>query len=553
MSIASILASLCSGRCVRGSTRTGSVRRSSDHRGFPRQRITAAKVRTVGGLRRECQLPSQRILQADSRPQGEGWSKSRVRVEGSARRPPPAARGRRCAGTCGAACWGAAGVAACWALRACGVGLRRARRRRPARVPPAIRRARPAPRVSTGRPPAAGRSGMRTSMYAAPAASGRRAPAAAAAHLAARARAGRRRSARGRPSSGTTTPLRRRRDSIFLTRRRKRRRERRRRSPPRRAPCRARAARPRGHRAGKLGCAAAARPPAVRQERAVAGRGTWPTACHDEGGAADAGSRGSQAVGEVGLDHDRRDDREGRHGARERGRGRRAAWSCRARRRRAPRGRAPASLPLRPGDLTFSTATRPESRSQKHVDRREEGGDRREQRISRRSRDAGRHARRPRRSARHGGARAAERALTPTRAPRRRHRPSSCTSGSSSTPKRSRTRRRPSAISAITSAVVASPRVLHEVRVLLREARAAHRQPAAAGLVEQHAGAAPLGARVVGVLEGRAEGLDARRLCGLAPRAHVGERGLDRGGLGRLERERGARRPPRRGPRLERR
>src|SRR5215207_9555179 len=51
--------------------------------------------------------------------------------------------------------------------------------------------------------------------------------------------------------------------------------------------------------------------------------------------------------------------------------------------------------------------------------------------------------------------------------------------------------------------------VLDEVGVLLREAGAAHGQPAAAGLVEQHPGAAALGARVVGVLEGRPEGLDA--------------------------------------------
>src|SRR5215207_1958866 len=81
------------------------------------------------------------------------------------------------------------------------------------------------------------------------------------------------------------------------------------------------------------------------------------------------------------------------------------------------------------------------------------------------------------------------------------------------------------------------PHVLHEVGVLLREARAAHCEPAAAGLVEQHPGAAALGARVVGVLERGAEGLDAGRLRRLARGAHVRERRLHRVGLRRAQRE----------------
>ena len=55
--------------------------------------------------------------------------------------------------------------------------------------------------------------------------------------------------------------------------------------------------------------------------------------------------------------------------------------------------------------------------------------------------------------------------------------PSACTSGSSSTPNRSLTRRRPSAITATTSAVRRLAVVLDEVRVLLGEARAADAQP----------------------------------------------------------------------------
>ena len=56
-------------------------------------------------------------------------------------------------------------------------------------------------------------------------------------------------------------------------------------------------------------------------------------------------------------------------------------------------------------------------------------------------------------------------------------RPSVCTSGSSSTPKRSSTRRRPSAISASDRRCVASAGVLDEVRVLGGEAGAPHGQP----------------------------------------------------------------------------
>ena len=78
--------------------------------------------------------------------------------------------------------------------------------------------------------------------------------------------------------------------------------------------------------------------------------------------------------------------------------------------------------------------------------------------------------------------------------------------------------------------------VLDEVGVLLGEPGAAHGQPAAARLVEQHSGAAPAGARVVRVLEGRAEGLDPGGLGLAAGRAHLGQGGLD--GLGRSGRQR---------------
>ena len=105
--------------------------------------------------------------------------------------------------------------------------------------------------------------------------------------------------------------------------------------------------------------------------------------------------------------------------------------------------------------------------------------------------------------------------------------PSTCTSGSSSTPKRSCTRRRPSAISSSTSAVVAVAGVLDEVGVLLGEAGAALAQAPAAGRLEQLTGAAPLGALVFGVLEGRAEGLDPRGLRLAALAAHLVHRALD--------------------------
>ncbi len=75
--------------------------------------------------------------------------------------------------------------------------------------------------------------------------------------------------------------------------------------------------------------------------------------------------------------------------------------------------------------------------------------------------------------------------------------------------------------------------VLDEVRVLGGEARAADPQAAAAGRIEQLPGRPPLGALVVGVLEGRAERLDPGGLR-LAPlRPHLGERRLDRLGFGR--------------------
>ncbi len=83
--------------------------------------------------------------------------------------------------------------------------------------------------------------------------------------------------------------------------------------------------------------------------------------------------------------------------------------------------------------------------------------------------------------------------------------------------------------------------VLDEVRVLGAETGAADAQAATPGGVEQLARRAALRARIVGVLEGRAEGLDARGLRLLAPLAQVGERRLDLRLLSRLELELGAR------------
>ena len=112
-----------------------------------------------------------------------------------------------------------------------------------------------------------------------------------------------------------------------------------------------------------------------------------------------------------------------------------------------------------------------------------------------------------------------------------------------------RTRRRPSAISATTSAVVASPWLTMKFACLAEKLGAADPQAAAAGGLEQLPGGAALGARVVGVLERRAERLDPRRLRRLAPRAHLGQRRLD---LARARR-RAARTTPARRPRRRRR
>src|ERR1700733_13473028 len=69
--------------------------------------------------------------------------------------------------------------------------------------------------------------------------------------------------------------------------------------------------------------------------------------------------------------------------------------------------------------------------------------------------------------------------------------------------------------------------VLDEVGVLGGEPGAPDAQPPAAGGVEQLPGGAVLRPRVLGVLEGRSERLDPRRLGGLPARSHVGERRLD--------------------------
>ena len=80
--------------------------------------------------------------------------------------------------------------------------------------------------------------------------------------------------------------------------------------------------------------------------------------------------------------------------------------------------------------------------------------------------------------------------------------------------------------------------VLDEVRVLLGEAGAAHLEAAAARGLEQLAGGLSVRPRIVGVLEGRAEGLDPGRL-GLAPlRTEIRERTLDIGRIGRVQSER---------------
>src|SRR5207342_2089043 len=81
--------------------------------------------------------------------------------------------------------------------------------------------------------------------------------------------------------------------------------------------------------------------------------------------------------------------------------------------------------------------------------------------------------------------------------------------------------------------------VLDEVRVLGREPGPPDPQAAAAGGVEQLARGAVLGGLLGGVLERRAERLDAGRLSRLAPRPHVRERCLDLGAVRLAERERG--------------
>ncbi len=91
------------------------------------------------------------------------------------------------------------------------------------------------------------------------------------------------------------------------------------------------------------------------------------------------------------------------------------------------------------------------------------------------------------------------------------------------------------------SAVVASP-VFSTKFACFGEKRAPPTaEPARADRVEEPARAETLGARVVGVLEGRAEGLDAGRLRLAALSAHLGEGRLDRLGLGFGQREGGLR------------
>ena len=115
--------------------------------------------------------------------------------------------------------------------------------------------------------------------------------------------------------------------------------------------------------------------------------------------------------------------------------------------------------------------------------------------------------------------------------------PNAWTSGSSSIPKRSATRRRPSAITETTSAVLASPWLTTKFACLSENPAPpidSPRQPAASS---SPAGAGALGPWVVGVLERRAERLDARGL-GLAPAAaQVAERCLDLLGVRRAQRE----------------
>ena len=105
--------------------------------------------------------------------------------------------------------------------------------------------------------------------------------------------------------------------------------------------------------------------------------------------------------------------------------------------------------------------------------------------------------------------------------------PSVCTSGSSSTPKRSSTRRRPSAITASTSAVVAAP--VFSMKLACLSAKRA--PPTASPLQPASASSSPAlrpsRAGIVGVLEGRAERPDPLRLGLVAQAAHLRERRLD--------------------------
>ncbi len=166
------------------------------------------------------------------------------------------------------------------------------------------------------------------------------------------------------------------------------------------------------------------------------------------------------------------------------------------------------------------TATSEESRSHSQPPPRSRSASR----TSNAARARGARARRGRAAAevrlgRRGGAQAAKRRSLPSPAPpvaRERTGRAPGPRARARSPKRSVTRRRPSAISAITSAVVASPWFSTKLACLSEKRAPPIRSPRQPAASSSWPGGAALGARIVGVLEGRAERLDPRRLGRLA-------------------------------------
>ena len=214
---------------------------------------------------------------------------------------------------------------------------------------------------------------------------------------------------------------------------------------------------------------------------------------------------------------------------------------------RSVRRIAGASRVVRPVTRTCSTCTREESRNQLQPSQptsaseheRDEAG-RAPRRRTGRSSDAAsaRPCKRGQSASSHGNSAS----------------PSSCTSGSSSMPKRSRTRRRPSAIRASTSAVVAAPRVLDEVRVLrARSARRRTASPLQPASSSSCPAVRPSARASSGFLKVEPNVLMPGGLCLAAAGAQVGERGLDRSRVAAASSANEARATTSRGPRFERR